>query len=201
MGAVYKYLYNEEFASTWINGGRIPIFPASTYRAVDRRGTNTPDEVIKQKFSTGSVKRAFESNAFGFDRNFLGPVRMNNVTIQGFQDQLRPLNINGMFVRSEQDAFIDCYSCEFSEELMVRLETKNTCVEIDNIDGLLDEFDKQIGIKSIRRKIIYTKGLERDHFVKSDEDSWQKEFRAVWDVSNVASLVVVVPSGFCRRVI
>ena len=200
-GPVYKYLSNEEFASTWINGGQVPIFPASAYRNVDRRGTGTPDEVINQKFSSKAIKRAFEINAFGFDRNFLGAVQMHNVTIQGFPNQLNPLHIYGAFARFEQDALVDCYACELSEILMKRLETKNTCIEISNIDALLDEFDRQIGIESKRGKVIYTNGLERDHFLKGEEDAWQNEFRAIWTVPDAAKLEIFVPAGFCKRVI
>src|SRR3990167_1575715 len=40
----YLYLTKKEWSLTWVNGGIIPILPASTYLSRDRNGTMTPDE-------------------------------------------------------------------------------------------------------------------------------------------------------------
>lgn len=37
--------------------------------------------------------------------------------------------------------------------------------------------DSEVGSKGIMKNYSYTKGFQRDHFLKSTEDSWQKEFR------------------------
>lgn len=41
---VYLYLEKEEWADAWVNGGEIPITPASNYQSDERIGTMTPDE-------------------------------------------------------------------------------------------------------------------------------------------------------------
>ena len=40
----FVYLENEVYSNTWINGGKIPIKLASSYKSEERKANFTPDE-------------------------------------------------------------------------------------------------------------------------------------------------------------
>ncbi|EJG1646686.1 hypothetical protein ABV436_000393 [Vibrio parahaemolyticus] len=54
---------------------------------------------------------------------------------------------------------------------------KKACVKILDTHQLKVALDSEVGSKGIMKNYSYTKGFQRDHFLKSTEDSWQKEFR------------------------
>ena len=196
---LFKYLEREEFAETWVNGGIVPISLASTYRAVERNGNSTPDEVLQQKFSGYGMPQLLQSGIVGVAPDFMGTATLHNVTFAGHPTLSRPLTVNGSFRRAEEDGLVDCHATVLDRDLMRKLG-KSCAVEVTKVEGLWDNFDEQIGHKSIRRPIRYVRGMERGHFAKSRCDSWQHEFRAVWVFPNCATVEVSVPAGFCRRV-
>ena len=48
----YLYLTDQWMATTWIEGGVVPVYVASTYQGRERSGTRAPDEVQQMDVST-----------------------------------------------------------------------------------------------------------------------------------------------------
>lgn len=183
--SLYLYLNEHWHADTWVNGGLIPISPASTYRSMERSGINTPDEnlIHKSELDIRSI------------RSVLGippGTQIRGLTIEKF-------NLNGVELPRVQDAqyyYDDGLILSFSSRLthvVARKLCKKACVKILDMDQLKSSFDEQLGVKSEANFCRYTSGHERNHFLKSELDSWQAELRLFWPITNKSE--VSVPKG------
>lgn len=77
---------------------------------------------------------------------------------------------------------------------------KKVCVEISDIMALREHFDRALGCTSKYGCCEYTSAHERNHFLKHVEDSWQKEFRLFWALTEFAERWVSIPAGFAKLV-
>jgi hypothetical protein len=166
----YLYLTEQSWADTWVNGGRVPLSLASTYKSLEREGTNTPDEtlMVKTNRDPRDIPSVFFSENLQFKNlNFHGNVAFGvaapNVTGDRFID----------------DGIILSLSNVKSSAICQRLH-KATCVRILDFQNLKTTIDSQLGVEGMALSCKYTKGHNRNHFLKSTMDKWQKEFRIFW---------------------
>ena len=189
----FKYLERQEFAKTWIEGGFVPINPASAYYSSERGGKFTPDELM-QRSLVGPMQRLIDSRVIGIQQNTNTNITMRNCRIID-PSGVQVIDYAAHLVKRE-DSYIDCYSTELSSVLSKELK-RDFVVEIVDVESLARAFDQQVGIDSVRGVVDYTDGYERSHFVKSVGDSWQKEFRLVWMKDGIDPLFLEVPPGLC----
>ena len=183
--SVYLYLEKEEFAKTWVNGGKVPIKPASYYLSDERDGTKTPDE-----------NRIYRSSV---DITSLGPkfIVEEDADIRGFSfigctsDGVPyPDIINAYYYK--EDGLILSFCNHFSIDTAHKLG-KVICVEICDVRKTKREIDAQLGIVGNMKKCKYTDDHQRDHFLKFKDDSWQDEFRIFWDCQQGERWVTIPP--------
>ena len=168
--AVFKYL-NVEHAESWLHGGSIPIFLASSYRSNERSGHLTPDENV-QRSLTNMPEYMFKRIAR------IGPnatAHLNFGTAQIGSDRFENVKFNQV----QEDGLVLCFSTKFSPSIAWRFQ-RNVCVRIVDPVGLLRIVDAQVGVEGLARECEYTKSFQRNHFLKSHEDSWQHEYRMFW---------------------
>lgn len=182
---VYLYLSKRCWAKPWIEGGEIPISMASAYRRSERSGIYTVDENL--------------INDLGFEIEELQPLIK-----LGEGGGLRGAKIINNFVNGRKmpetedgnyyadDGLILSFSLEKSSTLAERM-SKEVCVRILDVSGLKMCIDDQLGVEGTMVKCEYTGGANRNHFLKSEEDSWQSEFRIFWPSSEPKS--VILPSS------
>ena len=182
---VYLYLSKSCWTKPWLEGGEIPISLASTYRRNERSGIYTVDENL--------------INDLGFEIEELHPlVRL------GSGGGLRGATIRNNYVNGrklpetekgnyyQDDGLILSFSLIESSAIARRI-SKEACVKILDVDRLKLCVDNQLGVEGTMLICEYTDGPNRNHFLKSEEDSWQREFRMFWPDSQARS--VVLPSG------
>ena len=75
---------------------------------------------------------------------------------------------------------------------------KEACVRIDDIERLKRDLDGQIGCEGRMESCRYTNDHQRDHFLKSIDDSWQYEYRIFW--SHTESRAVWIQPGTARLI-
>ena len=191
---MYLYLERQEYVETWLNGGEIPLYMASKYKSSDRKGVNTPDEVIQRQSEGMFDQKNFNKiinleNAKGKIKIKIGLVQLGNEIIG------ENISINQNF----EDVLLFCVSTELSN-LISRKLNKPYCVEIIDFQKLKSIMDKQIGIIGNNDICRYTKENNRNHFLKSKEDVWQKEYRIIWkNIKGEKS--ITIPSGICKKAI
>ncbi|EGR2205853.1 hypothetical protein RCC09_004615 [Vibrio parahaemolyticus] len=166
----YLYLTEVEWADAWINGGEIPISLASSYLSESREGIYTPDENLIH--DSPYPIPAFRQ--FGIHLE-----NVKNVTMTGntFNGKKIPDVKNASYYK--EDGLILSFCNELDTEIARRLG-KKACVKILDMHQLKMALDSEVGSKGIMKNCSYTKGFQRDHFLKSTEDSWQNEFRLFW---------------------
>lgn len=181
----YLYLNEHWHADTWVNGGLIPINPASTYRSMEREGIFTPDENLIHKAEVDlmslspflSIEPGAQIRGLTMTNNYMNGVRMPDITdAQYYLD----------------DGLILSFSTRLTRVLAKKMK-KKACVRILNMDQLRSSLDKQLGVKSKGELCRYTASHERNHFLKSELDSWQAEFRLFWPITK--RVEVSVPCG------
>lgn len=186
----YLYLGRKEWAEAWVDGGKIPINPASTYLSDERAGTMTPDENLVHK-SNVDLQTLSRSGAIGFkelhDFSFIG------CSINGE----RIPDIHNAYYYQE-DSLILSFCNHLSPDTARKLG-KVICVEIINISKTKKKLDKKLGIRGGMKKCDYTDDHQRNHFLKSKDDSWQDEFRIFWK-SQRGETWVTIPSGTAKIV-
>ena len=91
-----------------------------------------------------------------------------------------------------EDGLILSFSNELSETIAKKLG-KKCCVKITGLKKLKKAIDRKIGVKGIMKDCEYTDDHQRNHFLKSTEDQWQKEYRMFWSYN--ADVVVAIPKG------
>lgn len=181
----YLYLTEVEWANTWIHGGEIPVKLASTYLHHTREGIKTLDENLIHESPV--------------DLKSLSPmVHLENVknftmTNSFFNGQRVPDIISANYYN--EDGLILSFCNNFSEEIARKLG-KKACVKIVDLEKLRKRIDKQLGIKGVMKECRYTTDHQRNHFLKSTEDSWQDEYRIFWRYPK--NKIVLVPSGIAE---
>ena len=174
--AKYLYLPQKSYADTWINGGDVPIYPASRYLDTVRDGTKTPDEVMQKSITGASMN-------FLVEHRILEIAPGASVASLVFEDCV----FNGVRVpgRIEIDqhpehSLILCMSNAYDLTIMKRLGHK-AGLRIPSVASLKACIDSQIGAESMCGRVEYTTELgNRGHFLKSTDDQWQNEYRLVW---------------------
>ncbi|MGK5079658.1 hypothetical protein [Janthinobacterium sp. HLX7-2] len=186
----FLYLTQHAFQDAWINGGEIPIMPASTYLSDVRNGTSTPDENLIHKSKHDLTKFPLldlsAPNAF-----------LLNATIIGCSfDGIRVPDIVKANYYTEDGAILS-FCHEKNAEIMNRLG-KVCCVRILDVERLKSVIDLQLGIKGKMGSCKYTKDHQRSHFLKSNMDAWQQEYRLFW--KNVGKTFITLPPGIGEAV-
>ncbi len=189
---MYKYLYltKEVWADTWINGGEIPISLASTYLHDERKGTLTPDENLIHE-SPVDIKSLSPMICFGKGGGVKG-LTMTNCSING----ARIPDIIDANYYTEDGLVLSL--CNSLDETIANKLGKECCVRVSNLKNFRKIIDKQLGVKGEMRECSYTDNHERNHFLKSSEDSWQDEFRIFWKYPK--NEIVKIPKGYAKLV-
>jgi hypothetical protein len=188
--SLYLYLNEHWHADTWVGGGKIPINPASVYRSMEREGIFTPDENLIHKSEVDLMGLSpFLNIAPGAEVRGLTMTncRMNGVRVPDVKDA--------------QYYFDDGLILSFSSRLthvLARKMKKKACVRILDMTNLKANLDEQLGATSEAAYCQYTTGHERNHFLKSELDSWQSEFRLFWPITT--KVEVLVPTGTAELV-
>jgi hypothetical protein len=178
----YLYLTKKEWARAWIHGGIVPLNPASFYKSDRRGGTSTPDENIERSLR-GISERDFE----GIGKIHPGAkvnIQIGEVVIDG---ETRGADV--LFKQEHWDGVILSTCNVYDKCIADRLE-KKACVEIQNIEKLQKEIDDQLRVTSRAEECEYTKSSDRGPFLKSVEDSWQEEYRILWNIDGLVEVVV-----------
>ena len=184
----YLYLTKREWAHAWVDGGVVPILPASTYRSPDRQGTHTPDENLIHD-SPVDIK-SLSQHGYHFE-NVRGLTFVGNSS----NGRVLPSFVNADFY--EDDGLILSFSNRKSREICQRLG-KTACVAIDNIDSLEVQLNNQLGTRCVAGNCMYTFDHQRSHFLKSVQDEWQHEFRMFWPIREPRQ--VAIPARTGRRI-
>jgi hypothetical protein len=180
----YLYLTHVAWSDAWINGGEIPISVASTYISDEREGIFTPDENLIHD-STTDLKSLF-----------VHLEQVKGFTMTGCSFNGRKIDIVNASYYTE-DGLILSFCNEFSPEIAHRMG-KKCCVRIFDVDSLIRIIDKQLGRKGQLGDCNYTFSHQRNHFLKSNQDSWQKEHRLFW--KGTKSQNVTLPAGMAELV-
>lgn len=182
---IYLYLEKEEYAKTWVDGGKAPICLASKYLHDKRDGTKTIDET---KIREGIPLSNYEQYGMFFGN-------MENYEISGntYNGEKMP-DAKGY----REDGLILSFCNDLSSDIARKLR-KVICVEIIDIEKTKQEIDRQLGVVGVMRNCEYTTGHERNPFLKSVEDSWQNELRIYWK-NQLHSQEVIIPSGTAKIV-
>jgi hypothetical protein len=182
------YLTRREWAATWIQGGKIPIHPSSTYRSQERRGKFTPDENLIRQYSHDIRGLEPYISIQGAHKN----IRIGKLTING-----RELASNFLSSRYEEDGAVLCFSNTFSAEVGRRLG-KTAAIRIMDMIALKSIIDSQVGTIGEMGPCEYTTSEQRNHFLKSIEDSWQDEFRIFWPIQQRVD--AIIPPGLAEYI-
>ncbi|WP_169568165.1 hypothetical protein [Sneathiella limimaris] len=196
-----KYLHLSEgaHATTWVNGGSIPLKVASTYYEQERHGTQTLDEglTIQGIEVSQSIRNPVVRDG---NRVSVGPLNLKakKVLIENctFENTYSPFEgiIERMHVGRVEtwDGLVFCCSNRYSVPTALKFK-KHYCVKILDIDALKKVLDNAVGDQSNQGPCNYVHGISRDPFTKSIEDKWQNEYRLFWpDKENTW---VDIPSG------
>lgn len=189
-GSMEKYLYLNfpEWKDAWINGGKIPLNPASVYKRMDRDGIYTPDEnLIYESTHDLDQLEPIVKVGVGARNVSIGKIISNGVTIAE----------NVQASRYEEDGVILSLCNRKSKSIAKKLK-KQACVKIINFELLKKAIDEQLGKVSIAKPCKYTDSYERNHFLKSTEDEWQDEFRLFWD--HQEKVEIILPKGIAKSV-
>lgn len=165
-----KYLYLTELSwvEPWVNGGVIPLKCASSYKSIERHGIFTPDENLIDT-STHDINQ------------FASAISIENSSVTFFGGEINGIKLPSVMKieRKTEDGLVLCLANRRSNYIAKRLG-KKACVKIFNIFELKEVLDEQIGVCSLMDKCEYTKTHLRNHFLKSELDSWQEEYRLFW---------------------
>ncbi|MDZ5634494.1 hypothetical protein [Janthinobacterium sp. GMG1] len=186
---VVRYVYLNELwhANAWIEGGRIPIGMASSYISDVRDGTFTPDENLIHN----------------------SPIALDGPELHGvFKGEIRGLTMlgctnNGKKIldlhevdRYVEDGAILSFCKKFDVELGRRFKGKVICLKIKDIRDLFQAIDDQLPVIGRLEDCLYTEDHQRNHFLKSIDDSWQEETRMFWKIAE--KVEVELPPGLAE---
>jgi hypothetical protein len=185
----YLYLTKHEWALTWVNGGIIPILPASTYLSKERSGTMTPDENRIHNSPVDVTKLP--------GIKFSEGAGVKNLTYTGnvFNGVKAPDVVNAQYYL--EDGLILSF-CNIKSRSIAQRLGKKACVKILNIHSLKYIIDEQLGVDGISGICDYTHDHNRNHFLKYNEDSWQNEYRIFWPLTEPRK--VKIPKGTAVKI-
>lgn len=186
----YLYLTQPDWSKAWTTGGEIPIFLASRYRAGARSGVFTPDENLIHD-SPVDIRLLMRAGVFSPDSRFQN-FSMINCSVNG---QKIPDIRQAQFW--EEDGLILSFCNVFDRDIATRLE-KRACVEINNINHLINHLNRGLGKTAKHAPCEYTTCHRRNHFLKSEEDAWQQEYRLFWRISHETR--VTLPPGIGKTI-
>lgn len=184
---LYLYLNEHWHAHTWVKGGRIPIKPASTYKSLERKGIFTPDENL---IHDSSVDLLSLKPLLRFEN-----VRKLTMTNNRKDGALMPDVHNASIY--EEDGLILSFCHKLSDDIARRMK-KKSCVKIKDINALKRCIDRAVGVRATAKNCRYTEDHQRNHFLKSKDDSWQSEFRMFWNLRS--EVRVTIPPGLAEYV-
>lgn len=187
---IFLYLTKSEWVRNWIEGGKIPIALASAYRRSERSGIYTVDENLISDLGF-KIEELQPLINIGEGGGLRGATIKNNFV----NGRRLPETEDGNYYR--EDGLILSFSLELSKEI-ARKMNKVACVRILDIDGLKGCIDEQLGVKGKMAACKYTLGDNRNHFLKSEKDSWQREYRMFWPGS--CARTVNLPRGYAKLV-
>ncbi|MFJ4542986.1 hypothetical protein ACIP1X_05200 [Pseudomonas sp. NPDC088885] len=187
--STYLYLKEHAFVNSWVAGGKIPISPASTYKKLERSGIFTPDENL---IHTSTVDLRAPNLPYRIGLGSRGG-SITGVTVNGV-----PFPDNPKIDFYEEDGLILSFSSRLTRSVARKLD-KKACVKILDILELKRVIDHQLGVASISGCCKYTSGHQRNHFLKSDEDEWQAEYRLFWPIAE--SREIILPPNMAEPVI
>lgn len=185
---LYVYLNEMSHVDAWTVGGEIPISPASTYFSAERKGTSTPDENLTYKSNIDARKHGFNLQASGGGM-------ITGIHRVGARDNMGPLPDIHVHEYSDSDGLVLCFCAVLDAEVATKFENKKACVKIKDIEALKRSIDVQVGFVSKSDWCRYTNDHNRDPFLKSDEDSWQQEYRLFWPRNDAKRVWVLLPPG------
>lgn len=195
----YVYLTEEAWVYPWIDGGPVPLNPASAYLSDVREGTRTPDETLQQTIS--GMSDWIVGGGTGS-----GPFKINPgaaLTISGIGIQVgdNPPEhvVHGKAASRFEDGLILSMSTRLDGEIAKRLG-KRACVQIRCMACLIEALDAQLGVKSKWGEVRYRDGFSRNHFLKATADAWQSEYRLLWLTPNVLPRIVTLPPNTASQV-
>ena len=121
---LYIYLSKKCYVDTWVNGGQIPIKPASEYRDQDRLGKFTPDEntqiEIKGKRVNPGMKKVIDSVI----NNTGGTLKINGNIKKG--NEIIGENVN--YKQWYEDGLILSFSTKCNKEIFDRFIDKESVI-------------------------------------------------------------------------
>ena len=205
MKSPYLYLEEIHYTETWVNGGKIPIKLASSYKSDKRSGIHTPDEGIIDNTVDNIVNG--QNSPIRIDRGimeFLYPEEKRQFTNSNVFQNIAffvndtPINSYGYYSNIE-DGLILSFCTKFCMNIMQRLG-KKVCIQISNIFTLKQLLDKQLGCVGEYKKCKYTKTHNKNHFLKSNDDEWQQEWRIFWDKKDVEEILVEIPKNTAKLI-
>lgn len=186
----FLYLTNPEWADAWVNGGPIPLSPASKYKRSERDGIFTPDEnLIHESAIDLLALRPFIS--FGDTPN------VKNFSFYGnrYNGKLLPEVKNANLYT--EDGLIQSFCNVFDLDVANRME-KSACVRIFDIGKLRMLLNASLGCRAQYGDCRYTNDHQRGHFLKSEKDAWQREYRFFWP--NRTETWITIPNGLSEIV-
>lgn len=178
----YLYLTEVEWANAWIDGGEIPILLASNYLRDVRDRTYTPDEnlIYQSAIPISTLKEngldISQCKDMVFKNCTFGDLRIDHLEFSHYTD----------------DGLILSFSNSYSEVIARKLG-KKACIRINKILALKACIDEQLSCESKMGYCLYTNDHQRNHFLKSSEDSWQDEYRIFWQLNS--NKMVRIPKG------
>lgn len=195
----YVYIPREDWVSTWLDGGEIPIQPASLYRVgceSARQGKMTTDEVLNHESSFPINKL----KSLGLDLANIRDLDIVGATFKTKDGSVKKLPdiVNASYY--EQDGLVLCLSNTVSRLRSKKLGHRKFVVQINDIRTLFEVIDKQLGGGGQFGPCRYTQDHNRNAFLKSIRDSWQDEFRFFWPRDNPVTAYVEIPKGLCTLV-
>lgn len=202
-GPLYIYLGSKDFVRAWVEGGKVPINPASKFKSLDRAGTQTPDEMVNILTKVTS-REAYElfCQVMGHDPRAPTRTDMHNMQLETQDGQI--FRLSGSVTRFEQESYISCMSTigtkKKLEEWASTPTPKVACVELLKREELANIVSAALGVPTYEGQLGYTAGDQRGHFMKSVEDSWQCEYRMAWLKDGSRPITVELPAGMAREV-
>ncbi|MEH6565542.1 MAG: hypothetical protein V7756_09495 [Halopseudomonas sp.] len=186
----YLYLTRPDWTTAWVLGGDVPISLASNYLSPERKGIYTPDENLTHN---SPVDLLSLKPFIGFGPN----PDVRGLTIKGcsFNGVAIPDIVNASIYL--EDGLILSFCDAFDIDIAKRLD-KKACVEIKNIDRLRSFLNWKLGKTAKFGSCLYTTDHQRNHFLKSQHDSWQQEYRFFWRINQSRS--VTLPPGMAKVV-
>lgn len=169
---LYVYLPEISYVDTWVSGGKLPISLASKYWSPVRSGSLTPDENL---ISTSPVDMSI------YAQHGIRVIDCVGITLAGNRNGINFLPNVYNVDHYREDGLVLCFSTIFSKFIGEKFRAK-ACVKIINFSRLKDEIDVQLGCVGKAGNCKYTIGPKRNHFLKSTQDIWQREYRIFWNI-------------------